>query len=86
MPRQLRVEYPGAIYQKQKVELARLLREETTLALAWIAQRLSMGSCGYVSHLLKRKAKSANIEDTWTTPSSPPPWPWPISPWLPPQA
>ncbi len=61
MARQLRVAYPGAIYQKQKVELARLLREETTLTLAWIAQRLSMGSWGYVSHLLKAKAKSANI-------------------------
>ncbi len=62
MARQLRVAYPGAIYQKQKVELARLLREETTLPLAWIAQRLSMGSWGCVAHLLKAKAKSANID------------------------
>ena len=47
----------------QKVELARLLREETTMTLAWIAERLSMGSWGYVAHLLNGKRKSANIKD-----------------------
>jgi len=43
------------------VELGRLLREETTMTLAWIAQRLRMASWGYVSNLLNGKVKSANI-------------------------
>jgi hypothetical protein len=46
-----------------KVKLARRLRAETTMTLAWVAQHLEMGRWGYVSHLLKGKAKSANIED-----------------------
>jgi putative transposase len=45
-----------------KVAIARRLREETTMTLAWIAQRLSMGTKTYLAHLLywqsrdKRKA------------------------------
>ena len=35
-----------------KVRLARRLRQETTLSLKWIAQRLQMGSWTYVSNLL----------------------------------
>lgn len=35
-----------------KVALARRLREETTMTVAWIAQRLSMGTRGHVTHLL----------------------------------
>jgi len=47
----------------EKVKLARRLRAETTMTLAWVAQHLEMGRWGYVSHLLKGKAKSANIDD-----------------------
>ena len=47
---------------KHKVALARRLRAETTMSLAWIAERLRMGSWSYVSNLL-RKTKSANSED-----------------------
>ena len=35
-----------------KVRLARRLRQETTMSLKWIAQRLNMGSWTYVSNLL----------------------------------
>ena len=37
---------------RAKVRLARRLRQETTLSLKWIAQRLQMGSWTYVSNLL----------------------------------
>lgn len=47
---------------EQKVQLAARLRAETTMSLAWIAQRLHMGSWSNVSNLL-RKAKSAKSED-----------------------
>jgi len=47
---------------RHKVKLARRLRAETTMSLAWIAERLRMGSWSYVSNLL-RKMKSANSED-----------------------
>jgi hypothetical protein len=36
-----------------KVKLARRLRQETTMTLAWIASRLHMGTWTYVSNLLK---------------------------------
>ena len=35
-----------------KVKLARLLRQETTVSLKWLAARLSMGSWTYVPNLL----------------------------------
>ena len=38
-----------------KVALARRLRAETTMTLAWIARRLQMGSWTYVSNLLHEK-------------------------------
>jgi hypothetical protein len=38
-----------------KVRIAAHLRRETTMTLAWIAQRLHMGSAGHVSCLLYRK-------------------------------
>ena len=47
---------------RHKVALARRLRAETTMSLAWIAGRLRMGSWSYVSNLLKT-TKSANSED-----------------------
>jgi hypothetical protein len=40
---------------KLKVFLARRLRSETTMTLAWIAGRLQMGSWTYVSNLLHAK-------------------------------
>ena len=39
---------------KFKVRLAQRLRADTTLTLDWIAQRLCMGTRGYLSHLLYR--------------------------------
>jgi len=47
---------------KDKVALARRLRAETVMSLAWIAEHLRMGSWSYVSNLL-RTTKSANSED-----------------------
>lgn len=41
----------------EKVRIARRLREETTMSLKWIAQRLHMGSWTYVSNLLQSKAQ-----------------------------
>jgi hypothetical protein len=38
-----------------KVEIARVLREQTIMTLAWIAHRLQMGSWTYVSNLLRKK-------------------------------
>ena len=38
-----------------KVAVARRLRQETTMSLKWIAQRLRMGSWTYVSNLLMEK-------------------------------
>ncbi len=35
----------------EKDTLAARLRRETTMTRAWIAQRLTMGSAGYGSHL-----------------------------------
>ena len=39
-----------------KVDLARRLRQETTLSLKWIAQQLGVGSWKYVSNLLGQEA------------------------------
>ena len=37
-----------------KVRIAARLRRETTMTLDWIAEHLSMGSAGHVSHLFYR--------------------------------
>ena len=37
---------------KMKVQLAERLRRETTMTLGWIAERLEMGTAGYLAHLL----------------------------------
>ncbi len=37
-----------------KVRIARRLRRETTMTLAWIAQRLAMGTAGYITNRLRR--------------------------------
>ena len=42
-----------------KVTLAARLRAETTMTVGWIAERLGMGSRGYLNHLLYRQKKSA---------------------------
>ncbi len=41
-----------------KVALAARLRAETTMTVGWIAERLGMGSRGYLNHLLYRRRKS----------------------------
>lgn len=40
-----------------KVKLAVRLREETTMTVAWIAERLRMGSAGYLNNRLYRWRK-----------------------------
>jgi REP element-mobilizing transposase RayT len=42
-----------------KVALAARLRAETTMTVSWIAERLGMGSRGYLNHLLYRQRKSS---------------------------
>ena len=42
---------------KGKITAARRLRQETTMSLKWIAQRLHMGSWTYVSNLLHEKPR-----------------------------
>ena len=41
-----------------KVAMAARLRAETTMTVDWIAERLGMGSRGYLNHLLNRQRKS----------------------------
>jgi len=40
-----------------KVDLAARLRAETTMTVGWIAERLAMGTRGYLNHLLYRQRK-----------------------------
>ena len=42
-----------------KLRIARRLRRETTLTLAWIAQRLAMGTAGHITDRLCRVKYSA---------------------------
>ncbi len=42
----------------EKVALAARLRAETTMTVGWIAERLGMGTRGYLNHLLYRQKKS----------------------------
>ena len=44
---------------RAKVRLARRLRQETTMSLKWIAERLQMGSWTYVSNLLNEQPQTA---------------------------
>ena len=46
-----------------KVVIARRLRQEAIMGLKWIAQRLHMGSCTYVSNLLREKAEVAPAQE-----------------------
>ena len=43
-----------------KVALAARLRAETTMTVGWIAERLAMGTRGYLNHLLYRRRKLAS--------------------------
>ena len=36
----------------EKIAIARRLREETTMTLAWVANRLNMGTKTHLAHLL----------------------------------
>jgi putative transposase len=45
-----------------KVQIARRLRQETTMSLKWIAQRLQMGTWTYVSNLLKESPAPAGAQ------------------------
>jgi hypothetical protein len=40
-----------------KVALAARLRAKTTVTVGWIAERLAMGTRGYLNHLLYRRRK-----------------------------
>ena len=42
---------------REKVRIAQVLREQTTVSLAWIAARLKMGSWTYVSNLLSQSRR-----------------------------
>ena len=55
---ELQAQPKGAV---AKVALAARLRVETTMTAAWIAQRLGMGSRGYLNHLLYRRRKSRRV-------------------------
>src|SRR5207248_4171125 len=46
-----------------KVELAEQLRAGTTMPLSWIANRLSIGSRGYLTWLLQRRPKGDDGQD-----------------------
>ena len=43
-----------------KVELAAELRSQTTMPLAWIAERLNMGSGGHLAWLLQQRGASGH--------------------------
>jgi len=40
------------------VRLAMLLRQNTTMTIGWIADRLQMGTPGHLSHLLYREGET----------------------------
>jgi REP element-mobilizing transposase RayT len=50
--------------EPRKVELARQLREQTTMPLAWIAGRLKMGSRGHLAWLLQHRHPGPRIGAT----------------------
>jgi hypothetical protein len=45
----------------KKGRMAARLRAETTMTVDWIAERLDMGSRGYLNHLLYRRRKSSHV-------------------------
>ncbi|MCX6859227.1 MAG: hypothetical protein NTX70_03235 [Verrucomicrobia bacterium] len=57
MARKFRVEYARTKEDPVKVALAARLRAETTMTVGWIAERLAMGTSGYLKHLLYGRRK-----------------------------
>jgi hypothetical protein len=57
MARKLRVEHTRTKADPVKVALAARRRAETTMTVGWIAERLAMGTRGYLNHLLYRRRK-----------------------------
>jgi hypothetical protein len=51
-----------------KLVIARRLRTETTMTLAWIAERLQMGTKTYLAHLLYWKKRTKNSTKLLTDP------------------
>jgi hypothetical protein len=51
----------GSVTSEHRVEgeSAQELRSQTTMPLAWIAQRLRLGSRGYLTWLLQRRGESS---------------------------
>ena len=47
----------------EKIRIARLLRQETTMTLGWIAQALHMGTKTHLSHLLYWQGKEKKKSD-----------------------
>jgi hypothetical protein len=62
-----------------KVALAARLRAETTMTVGWIAERLTMGTRGYLNHLLYRRRKLGKEETISRT--DPFPTGWGLSTW-----
>jgi hypothetical protein len=50
--------------EPRKVELAAELRSQTTMPLAWIAERLNMGSRGHLAWLLQQRGTSGHSGPT----------------------
>jgi hypothetical protein len=57
MARKLRVENTRTKGDPMKVGLAARWRAKTTMTVGWIAERLAMGTRGYLNHLLYRRRK-----------------------------
>ena len=58
-----------------KVALAARLRAETTMTVGWIAERLAMGTRGYLNHLLYRRRKlGGELPISRTDPFTPDPF------------
>ena len=49
----------------QKVELARQTRAETTMTLAWIAEKLNMGAPGSLANLLRKSPRKPKYVNVW---------------------
>ena len=50
--------------EPRKVELASELRSQTTMPLAWIAERLNLGSRGHLAWLLQQRGASGHSGPT----------------------
>jgi hypothetical protein len=57
MARKLIVEYARTKGDPIKGALAARWRAETTMTVGWIAERLAIGTRGYLNHLLYRRRK-----------------------------